>query len=178
MNRNEAIEVIKKNCPNVGISGSEFETALRELVPELEESEDERIRKHLLIHFRNKTKETWCNIPVKDILAWLEKLKNCYIVPKSHLDPVGEKGEEGKPPEWSEEDEDRLESIMMWLDEEKPEYVEKDKEWLKNRVKSLRPQPHWKPSKEQMEALKHCVDGWPDRADGILDSLYNDLKTL
>ena len=38
--------------------------------------------------------------------------------------------------------------------------------------------PHWKPTEEQMEALKHCVDGWPDRADGILDSLYNDLKTL
>ena len=77
-----------------------------------------------------------------------------------------------------------------------------------DRLKSLRPQPHtvslkdatkfgnleyergvkdgiqsekshhWKPSEEQMKALKHCVNGWQDTADGILESLYNDLKKL
>lgn len=38
--------------------------------------------------------------------------------------------------------------------------------------------PNWKPSEEQMKALKHCVDGWQDNAGSILDSLYSDLKTL
>jgi hypothetical protein len=41
--------------------------------PELKESEDERIRKHLIKHFGNKSKEDWNGVPVKSILAWLEK---------------------------------------------------------------------------------------------------------
>lgn len=40
---------------------------------ELKESEDEKVRKHLLKHFRNKTKNEWNGIPVKNILSWLEK---------------------------------------------------------------------------------------------------------
>jgi hypothetical protein len=40
--RNEAIEVIKKNYPHVTESGSQFETALRILIPELKESGDEK----------------------------------------------------------------------------------------------------------------------------------------
>lgn len=40
-------------------------------------------------------------------------------------------------------------------------------------LKSLRPQ--WRPSEEQMEALKHYVD---TTTDGEIDLLYNDLKKL
>ena len=44
-----------------------------EMFPELkEESEDERIRKHLIKHFGNKSKENWNGVPVKSILDWLE----------------------------------------------------------------------------------------------------------
>lgn len=43
------------------------------LFPELKESDNERIRKLLLYHFGNKTKKEWNGMPVKDILAWLEK---------------------------------------------------------------------------------------------------------
>ena len=51
-----------------------FSQALKEeMFPELKESEDERIRKFLLYHFGNKTKKEWNGMPVKDILAWLEK---------------------------------------------------------------------------------------------------------
>ena len=50
MDRKEAIEIIIKNYPHVGISGSKFESALRELIPELKESEDEKIRKFLVKH--------------------------------------------------------------------------------------------------------------------------------
>ena len=41
--------------------------------PELKESEEERIRKHLLKHFLNKAKEEWNGMPIKNIIAWLEK---------------------------------------------------------------------------------------------------------
>jgi hypothetical protein len=44
-----------------------------EIFPELKESEDERISKHLLYHFRNKTKKEWNGMPVKDIIAWIEE---------------------------------------------------------------------------------------------------------
>lgn len=46
---------------------------LANLFPELKESEDEQIRKHLLKHFQNKTKQEWNGMPVKNIIAWLEK---------------------------------------------------------------------------------------------------------
>lgn len=41
--------------------------------PELKESEDERIRKHLIKHFGNKSKTDWNGMPVDKIIAWLEK---------------------------------------------------------------------------------------------------------
>ena len=42
----------------------------------------------------------------------------------------------------------------------------------------MKQEEHWKPSEEQMKALKRCVDGWTNDGDGTLDSLYNDLKKL
>lgn len=46
------------------------------IFPELVESEDERIRKHLITHFQKKTKGEWNGMPVKNILAYLEKQKD------------------------------------------------------------------------------------------------------
>jgi hypothetical protein len=77
MERKEAIEVVRKNYPHVSESGSQFETALRTLVPELQESEDERIRKDL-IHWV-ETNISYERMPVgmnysnECVLAWLEK---------------------------------------------------------------------------------------------------------
>lgn len=48
MTREEAIKTIRRCCPKVGDSQCDFESALRELVPELAESEDERIRKEII----------------------------------------------------------------------------------------------------------------------------------
>ena len=76
MERNEAIEVIKRNYPHVTKSGSQFETALRLLIPELKESEDERMKnaairacKYMIDNFENSTKD------YEDAVAWLEKQK-------------------------------------------------------------------------------------------------------
>ena len=48
MSREEAIDIIRKNIPHLGIGATEMTDALNELIPELRESEDERIRKFLL----------------------------------------------------------------------------------------------------------------------------------
>lgn len=102
--------------------------------------------------------------------------------------------EKQKPAEWSEEDERRRDGIIQWLREYQkkfnPEYdslsiesIESLIDWLK----SLRPQPHWKPSEEQMRALLKVVDkarelhyssnsGY-DEYD-VLRSLYKQLKEL
>ena len=70
MERAEAIKKIRQmSLPK------ETMEILEALAPELKENEDERIRKAMLQHFKNKTKEKWCNIPVKDIISWLEKQK-------------------------------------------------------------------------------------------------------
>lgn len=50
-----------------------YKNWLEKMFPELKESEDEKIRKHLIKHFGNKSKEDWNDVPVKSILAWLEK---------------------------------------------------------------------------------------------------------
>lgn len=42
--------------------------------------EDERIRKKMIEHFKSKTKDTWCNMPVKDIISYLEKQKEQNLI--------------------------------------------------------------------------------------------------
>lgn len=52
--------------------------------------------------------------------------------------------------------------------------------WLRDRLKSLRPQKQWKPSEEQMDALCTAADGFRpyEEKHKVLFSLYNDLKAL
>lgn len=173
---------------------SEGEKRLLEIIfPELRESDEERIREGLLRHFKNKTKPYWNEIAVKDIIAYLEKLKDVETeIEKAYknADQVQyRKGfEDGvasvKPAEWSEEDEKILKNIILDLiefrnyetDEELISAYKDEIVWLK----SLRPQPHWKPSEEQMDALidaktrMSCDGGFP----AILQTLIEDLKKL
>lgn len=52
-------------------------------------------------------------------------------------------------------------------------------EWLNNRLKFLRPQPHWKPSEEQMTNLAAYINSDIRIAKLYnIQSLYNDLKKL
>lgn len=51
MERKEAIEIIKRNWPNS--SFTMLREALETLIPELKESKDERIRRHLISFFDN-----------------------------------------------------------------------------------------------------------------------------
>ena len=145
-------ESIERNGDRVYWAGD-----LESIFPELRESEDERIRKAVIDFFSlQDDNTTYSLIPKKDILAWLEKQK------------------EQKPSEWSEEDEHRKSDAIYFLETAKKHYastleIEATISWLK----SLRPQPHWKPTEEQMKALKL----WAQRSDAKkLISLYNDLK--
>lgn len=84
--------------------------------------------------------------------------------------------------EWSKEDEDTIENAICILETNfKPNEgftgLDINRNQLVERLKSLRPQPHWKPSKEQMEALFTASER-NDRLGAILNSLYDDLKKL
>ena len=96
-----------------------------------------------------------------------------------------------QPAEWSEEDEEYLAACIEVIDNFytlsgelkslpkinvlRRNYAEKLKSWLK----SLRPQPHWKPSKEQLNAL-HAFVGMihPDARYDAVYSLLDELKAL
>lgn len=154
MEREEAIEVIRKNYPHVGNSGTEFETALRELIPELKESEDERIRREIYNFLIDmECKEEWIN--------YLEKQKV------------------QKPAEWSEKDNVQLNAAIQIVSNS-GHYTTAN--WLK----SLRPQPYWKPSEEQIGALNEiinvlAVSKHPHENDylfNILSGLRKNLKSL
>ena len=112
------------------------------------------------------------------LIDWLKDLPNRFsLQPKQ---------------EWSEEDEKfisiLIQRINEWylLSEKICKYEDRDrvssqhKDWLIGKIKSLRPQPHWKPSEEQMELLRYLAK-WIDMASRerhILDSLIDNFKLM
>lgn len=83
--------------------------------------------------------------------------------------------------EWSISDERILNNIFTYLGYAKdgnkyctPELICEAENWLK----SLKPQPHWKPTKEQMENLEYAINTVDKCCEDSLQSLYNDLKKL
>ena len=78
MDKHEALAVIRKNYPHVTSSGSQFETALRELIPDLKESKDEMVRKALisLIYENSHTYKSFAGIDLDSMIVYLEKQKD------------------------------------------------------------------------------------------------------
>ena len=97
MDRKEAIEIVKKNWPN---GRTQLQEALQTLVPELQESEDERTRKELIDLFRagaNNKSHPYKSDDCKRWLSWLEKqgsqnlanpAKSCKDEPKFKVGDV------------------------------------------------------------------------------------------
>ena len=90
-----------------------------------------------------------------------------------------EKQKEQKPAEWSEEDEKMIEQIRRIVFGDgsvKNGEREKIHDWLK----SLRPQPHWKPSEEQLNALRKARNTFDGSSYDYkaIDLLYCQLKEL
>ena len=79
-----------------------------------------------------------------------------------------------KPAEWSDNDDQLIGFIFDLLNDLvwRKDWAMSKEECLE-RLKSLRPQPHWKPSDEQM-----CELNWASKLSPTLVSLYNDLKKL
>ena len=105
-----------------------------------------------------------------------------------------------KPAEWSEEDEKNMATMIEILNLYQRFYdggiitsIDDRRGFLKrmielsNWLKSLRPHSHWKPTEEQMEALKFAIDKW-ENGQGVacpssfryenISQLYNALKKL
>ena len=84
---------------------------------------------------------------------------------------------------WSEEDDDNIKCICSYLELYLNHTADineiEECKYLKDWLKSLKPQNHWKPSEEQLNALKQCIGGYySEEADKKLESLYDDLKKL
>lgn len=85
------------------------------------------------------------------------------------------------PVEWSEEEKD-LQEASDYLRDYANNCVQGGNsklyiQSLADRIESLRPQPHWKPSKEQMEALEQAMDR-NDKLGYLLRELHDKLKNL
>ena len=173
------------------------------------ESEDERIRKALLCHL-NGLPFFKCNgITKVQMIDYLEKQKEQDKCPeycvKSHCMgcPIYEKQTEQKPAEWSEEDEidlnDAIKYIQNYGETSSDEYTQlrtkEIVEWLKSlhhrfslsswgeeiRDAFFGIERNWKPSEEQMAALKEASTSWMNEKMGnakILESLYEQLNAL
>lgn len=196
-NRQEQIEQAKRLIAT-GIS-EELVEVLHQQFPELKESEDERIRKNC-IHFLELQKVHHADTSeIDDCIAYLEMQKE-PLTPEEKMNhplylegfDVGRRVGEvvAKPAEWSEEDEEMLVGIIergsAQIPPHEPALREEQMEWLMNRLKSLRPHPHWKPSEEEMKAMEevrtifHNHHLW-DEINPILydyEELMRDLKKL
>lgn len=183
----KAAEIIAYGCSD------ELEAALIQDFPELKESEDERIMKEIIDfldyagdnHFM-RTED------YENEIGWRRWLK---------------KQKEQNPAEWSEEDGRTINDVIQFIEdgaltrEDKDYYIERLKSLrpqphtisienvtvfgnleyergVKDGIQSEKSR-HWKPSEEQMEALSDAyVEASTFKKGDILESLYNDLKSL
>ena len=197
------IKLSIRHLTTLGVPTKQLIDATKAIEEELAESEDERIRKHLIgvveLYYGNTDEQE-----KKDCLAWLEKrgeqkpVENQDYSELTELERAIHRGCITKETAkdclsqinvgWSEE-EDMINSIIRELihqyNEEIPQSTEVKIKWLKNKLKSLRPQNKWKPSEKQLYILNWVANillsgkGIVEiDASKTLDSLYNDLKKL
>ena len=144
-------------------------------------SEEDENKRKLCFQYLTSQKNYQSSVGIDYIngcLDWLDSLPN-RVQPKQ---------------EWSEEDEDNIFNIVGALDvllqreiekqhngdrNASPKYYSDLQDWLK----SLRPDSHWKPSQEQMDALWKLMQYAPNLSvytdiKESVESLYNDLKKL
>ena len=144
-----------------------------EVFPELKESEDERIRKAIesIIRMYGKTQGEWITgydmdtlvVHLRDAFTYLEKQKDSKVVKFDH-------DREQKPAEWSEEDELMISACIAFIQDEKFKGYERSYECI-DWLKSLRPQPHWKPSEKEIEALSWAINYLTDIEQGCASTL-------
>lgn len=185
MDREEALKIVR-DLYEKSLFLKKDKEAITILIPELKDSEDERIRKALihLISEQDGILTAINGISVKDVLAYLEKQKDLEAeIEKAYKTADKVQYEMGfdagvasvQPVEWSEEDRDKVaqylhdrDERMLWSEATKI---------TSDILDILRPQPHWKPSVEQMRAVFDASER-NDKLGSVLSTLYNDLKKL
>lgn len=89
--------------------------------------------------------------------------------------------------EWSEEDEAAFGDLMWCIEQARKSSKDENdmgdiwfaENWVKKRIKFLRPKSHWKPSEEQMETLEYYMHVLTcNEHKEILFGLYKQLKQL
>lgn len=168
------------------------------------ESEDERIRRELIEYLRGdlddittddtdrwvaylekqkEQKPNYCHHEV-DETGWTEEYRKAYYDGWNNCNMQHEQIKaDQEPAEWSEEDEilrvrtiNRLETLNFHGISGKE--IRESIDWLK----SLRPQPSWKPSEEQMNMLRAVIND-PNNSGAescqlALRGIYEQLKKL
>ena len=168
-------------------TGAYDDATLEFLFPQLKESRDEQIRKAIIKSLDMPFPED--NLPGTDVaykeaVAWLEKQKELFEsgkglyyydgekttycgYPATEENPYDfamsqqEKQKEQKPAEWSEEDEHYFQNLIMAVDSTFGDGNTKN--WLQNRLKSLRTQPKQELSIEK--AIQWLDDESKDKED-------------
>lgn len=143
----------------------------------VEETTDEEIREGIMNFVRDPEIAQVLDDGVQEVwLRWLEKQTTA-----NEMQTKCKQNANDLQTELGEEDEKIKNVSIAFLEEFKEKGYENAMmciDWLK----SLRPQPHWKPSEEQMEMLEDAIayygDSWLSRKQKILESLYEDLKKL
>ena len=178
-------ELIKRlNKAREDVGGYTFKSVYDEVMSELAESEDEKFLRYLIdcckdtIESDDKGLEL-SMVTTKRLFAWLKKQGEKGINGKNREIPFSE-----QKPAWSEEDEKYLiynieQDYRDKLNNNPPEslrpYYNKVISWLK----SIRHQKQWKPSDEQIKALKDaCDEHWEPDGLNPLYTLYQELKKL
>lgn len=178
--REELREWIKAWCPRIiDLVRKEIEKENSEFKPKFTYNEkDYSELANKLIEFRNNT--PLFSVSYRDG----EGRKIILHYEKEILDLVRNEIEKENPyngkkkQEWSEEDKHCVELLLPIIDSSS--LIPKNRKKCKNFLQSLKPQSHWKPSEEQMNALdkaKNNPANYHDIRLG-LQSLYNDLLKL
>jgi len=163
--------------------GMEATIVDNKIVVKKKESENEKIRKAIIKHFKAGTEYvSFSGFSKGEIIAWLEHKPIDNDI-KEALHTEYEKGradafaEMQKP--WSEVDEYYHNIILYILYNQ--DVGKTDKENAINWFTSLKERYNWKPNDEQLKALLSklpVVKGGGDKVQDILESLYKDLNKL
>ena len=199
MTREEAIEMLRNNvCNSHHVYDNALPTireALETLIPEIAESEDERIRKEMVEYFKHYSGGDNVSIKFPKWIAYLEKQKintdgdfargydcgyECCL--NSHGAEWFEKQKEQKPAEWSEDD-----KLMRTLVIKTLEMfggvgtTGMQIDWLKSLPERFNPQSkqEWNEEDERMlERAFHIMAEYSDIDEKESEAVQNWLKSF
>ena len=104
------------------------------------------------------------------------KCKIGEVVTEWKKEDIDDKMLSKSKPSWSEEDEKNCNRIIRFLEPHKTFFPTKEtkeemQNWLKNRLKSLRPQPQREWSEEDETMINHIIEALPKWANGLITIL-------